>query len=282
MKLGAHLSIAGGMHLALLRGSRLGCDTVQIFTRNCVQWRSVRLSTAEVKAFQAARERLAIEPVFAHSAYLINLASSERTIYAKSFLAFADELERAALLRLSFLVFHPGAHGGKGEKKALERLIGALNELLSKSPGQPLAVVETTAGQGTSIGYHLEHLAEILQRCRYPEKLGFCLDTSHLFAAGYDMRNQKALDEILHQFDSLIGLKHLSVIHLNDSLKPLGSRIDRHTHIGKGFLGVDAFQCIVNDARLQEIPMIIETPKLSAEGREMDEANLKVLRSLKR
>jgi len=282
MKLGAHLSIAGGFHLALLRGSELGCDTVQIFTKNSVQWRAAPITPVELNSFLAARECLRIEPVFAHSAYLINLASPDRKIYARSLQAFAVELERAALLDLPFLVFHPGSHAGKGEREGLERLIRALDELLCDRASGPLAVVETTAGQGGCLGYRFEHLAEILQKCKYPGRLGFCLDTSHVFAAGYDIRSLSGLEETLSQFEMLVGLRHLAVIHLNDSLKPLGSRIDRHTHIGEGYLGLQAFAQILNHPRLRHLPMVIETPKLSAEGKDMDRTNLTILRSLKR
>ncbi|RMF88366.1 MAG: deoxyribonuclease IV [Nitrospinota bacterium] len=277
MKLGAHMSIAGGLARALQRGAMLGCNTVQIFTKNANQWRAKPLSPAVIAAFLQAKAVSAIDPVIAHDSYLINLASPDDQIFQKSLHACHMEMERCECLQIPFLVMHPGAHKGKGEEEGIRRIVQALDHLHARTDEFRLKLtLETTAGQGTAIGYRFEQLAQILARVQKPDRLAICLDTAHIFAAGYDIRTPAAYQATLKAFDQTIGLERLAVIHLNDSQKPLGSRIDRHAHIGQGYIGKEGFVQIVRDPRLAHIPMILETPKED----DADRRNLALLRKL--
>lgn len=279
--LGAHMSIAGGVPKAIARGEALGCTAIQIFTKNASQWNAPSLTEDEITEFKAEQRRTRIH-VVAHDAYLINLASSDTDLLAKSRLAFLEEMKRAEALGIPFLVMHPGAHTGAGEDAGLKLMAESFNFLLRETTGfQVRIAVENTAGQGTVVGYTLEHLGRILGETIESERMAVCLDTCHAFAAGYDLRDSSGYDEFMAKFDSMIGLDLLKVMHLNDCKRDLGQRVDRHEHIGKGTLGLECFRSIMNDPRLRRVPKLLETPKL-LDGKDMDSVNLGILRELAR
>ena len=275
---GAHMSIAGGIHLAFDRGLRAGCLTLQLFLKNSTQWKGKTLVEPDLLLFKEAQSRSGIRPVLAHSSYLINLASPDPALRRKSLAAFEDEMERARLLGVPFLILHPGAHMGAGEEKGIVRVAEGLEEALERIGPPVMILLENTAGQGTSIGHRFEHLAAILRRVRHPDRVGVCIDTCHTFAAGYDIRTRKGYMGTIDEIDRLIGLHRVRAIHVNDCKRELGSHVDRHTHIGQGFLGMDAFRFLVNDERFAGVPKILETPK--GEDLKEDLMNLATLRSL--
>jgi len=281
-EIGAHMSAAGGVSRALDRGDALGLDAIQIFTENASQWRSKPLGDKEKERFFRRREETGITSVIAHDSYLINLASPERGLFERSLAAFEEELSRCEALGIPWLVMHPGAHRGSGEPEGINQVGKAIRLALLESGTSHVSVlVETTAGQGTQLGYRFEHLRDILDEAAVPERMGVCLDTCHIFAAGYDIRDREAYDKTLHAFDDIIGLEHLKALHVNDSKKELGSRVDRHEHIGRGQIGVQAFAYFLNDARLVSLPFILETPKADPETQiEMDVINVSLLRKL--
>ena len=282
MLLGAHMSIAGGVANALLRGQQSGCDTIQIFTKNNNQWRATPLTDREIRTYRENREMTGIWPVVAHDGYLINVASPKRDLYRKSLEALRIEVERAAALEIPYLIMHPGAHVGAGEADGIKRVVNALDVVLDRTKGFPVVIcLETTAGQGSSLGYRFEHLAAIREGVAQRERVGVCVDTCHIFAAGYEIRGRKAYEQTMRHFDDVIGLKHVKCIHLNDSQRELGSRVDRHAHIGQGHIGLEGFRPCLNDPRLRHIPMILETPK-GEDPAAADRRNLGVLRSLVR
>lgn len=279
--LGAHMSIAGGCHHALLAAESHGCGTVQLFTKNASQWDARDLDAAAIAEFRRTLRRTGLRLPMAHDSYLINLASPEEGLYRRSVEAFVKEVERAEQLGIRYLVMHPGAHVGSGEEAGLGRVAQALDEVHARCPGFRVRVLlETTAGQGTCLGHRFEHLARILAKTADPERLGVCLDTCHVFAAGYVLAPEKEYRATMRAFDEVIGLKRLKAFHLNDSLKPRGSRVDRHAHIGQGELGVEPFRLLLNDRRFAHRPMVLETAKEDAEGRDMDAVNLAVLRNM--
>ena len=262
MRLGSHMSIAGGLDQAPLRGRQAGCDTIQVFTKSNRQWGARPLSDCEVEAFKANLAATGIGPVVAHDCYLLNLAAPRAALWRKSVAAFRVELERAERLGIPYLVTHPGAHLGRGEADGIARVAEALNLLHAALPSARVQVLlETTAGQGSSLGYRFEQLAAILAGVERADRLGVCLDTCHVFAAGYDIRSAEGYRRTLRELDACVGLRRLKAIHLNDSVQGLGSRVDRHAHIGVGRLGLEAFQLILNDRRLRRVPMVLETPK---------------------
>ncbi|NJP07561.1 MAG: deoxyribonuclease IV [Chloroflexaceae bacterium] len=280
MPFGAHMSIAGGIARAFGRGEQVGCETMQIFTKNERQWKPKAYTAEEIETYVQEQQRTQIQPVVVHDSYLINLATADPDLWEKSLAAFAGELERCALLGVPYVVSHPGAHTGSGEDAGIKRQAEALNRLFDEGVGNSVMVLlETTAGQGTVLGWRFEHLAQIRERVQHAERIGICLDTCHIFAAGYDIRTAEAYTQTFADFDRTIGLEHLKVFHLNDTQHQLGSRRDRHQHIGQGHLGIEAFRLLVNDPRFREHPMIIETPK----GKKMteDTENLTLLRSLR-
>jgi deoxyribonuclease-4 len=278
--LGAHMSIAGGVDLAPLRGQQVGCRTIQLFTKSSNQWRARSLPADEIDRFHANLRAAAIAPVVAHGAYLINLASTDPALHQKSMAACLEELERAEALGIPYLVIHPGAHMGAGEEAGLQQVANSIRELLKRTKGYRVrAVLETTAGQGTTLGHRFEQIALLLNQIDLSERTGVCLDTCHLFAAGYDIRTPDGYANVLKLFDQVVGISSLKVIHLNDCKKELGCRVDRHEHIGKGAIGLDAFRCLVTDPRLRGIPMIIETPK-DGDFITADCRNLKTLQDL--
>jgi len=278
---GSHLSVSGGVHKALLEAERLGFDTVQIFTKNQQQWRASPLDPEEVRRWGTHARRMKFNRTVSHDSYLINLASMDAALWDKSIDAFAEELRRCVTLEIPYLVTHPGCHMGAGEEAGLKRVAEGIDRVHDIVPAAPtLTCLEITAGQGTSLGYRLEHLATIIETVKAPERLGVCLDTAHLFAAGYDIRGP-GYAAFRKELAKTIGLKRVKVWHVNDSKKDLGSRVDRHEHIGRGMIGLDGFRPLVRDEAWEKIPKILETPKAKDDaGRDWDAVNLETLRSL--
>lgn len=280
---GSHLSIAGGYYKAVEAANRLGLDCVQIFTKNNNQWRAVPLVDEDVSRFQCALAQLKISHPIAHDSYLINLGSQDAELWNKSVDALVVELERAARLGIPHVVAHPGSHGGAGEEAGIARIVQGLDRALKATAKLPVTVaLETTAGQGASVGHRFEHLGEIIRGCAYPQRLTVCLDTCHVFAAGYPLAPRKSYEETWKAFDKEVGIDRLVAIHVNDSKKDFGSRVDRHEHIGLGKLGIEPFKLLVNDARLKDTPMYLETAKEiePTSGEDWDLINVRVLRGL--
>lgn len=277
--LGAHMSTSGGISNAFDRGATVGCETMQIFTKNQNRWQQKPTPPEEITRWQERQAATGIAPVVSHAAYLLNLGTPAEEIWNKSVAALADELTRGEELGLLGVVFHPGAHMGTGEDAGLARIAQGINEAHRMTPGyKTLTLVEHTAGQGTALGYRFEHLQAILRSVEQPERLAFCLDTCHLFVSGYDLRTEQAYADTLGQFEELCGLDRLACFHFNDAKKPLGSRVDRHDHIGTGQLGLAAFGFILNDPRLAKVPKILETEK--SDDMHEDVENLAALRRL--
>ena len=277
--LGAHMSIAGGLHLAFTRIRKVKGEALQIFLSNQRQWRTPPLTSEMIRDFRLQWQKNKQMVVAAHDSYLVNLAAPDQTLAAKSVAAFADELQRAAILGIPFLITHPGSHRGEGVEAGLERFIVNMDRAITQSETSTVTIlIENTAGQGTNLGSTFEEIAFILNASQYGEGLGVCFDTSHAFAAGYDIRTRTTYEHTFSKFDQVIGLERLEFFHLNDSKRPLGSRVDRHQHIGKGEIGLAGFRLLLNDPRFQQHPMVLETPK----GKELkeDKKNLKVLRAL--
>jgi deoxyribonuclease-4 len=277
--LGAHMSIAGGLHRALERGKAVGCSVVQLFLKNQVQWRGKPLSPEDVREFKRAQEATGIRLAFAHATYLINLASPADSDRKRSVEAFHDELERAEALDLPFVVIHPGSHKGSGVAAGIARIIGALDDLSERTRGCGVKIcLENTAGAGNTVGAKLEELGQIVGRAQFPERLGICLDTCHLFAAGYDIRRRAGYEAAMATLGRSVGADMVLACHLNDAKAGLGSGLDRHEHIGKGRIGLGGFRHLLNDPRFAAVPMVIETPKVD----DWDVKNLAALRKLRR
>ena len=277
--LGAHMSIAGGLHLAFARIQEVQGESLQIFLSNQRQWQTLPLTSQMVEDFRQNWKENDYMPVAAHDSYLINLAAPDPTTLERSVAAFADELQRAATLEIPFLITHPGSHRGEGVEAGLERFAENMDRAITRSKTSTVMVlIENTAGQGTNLGSTFEEISFIISESQYGERLGVCFDTSHAFAAGYDIRTRVTYEDTLSTFDQIIGLERLRFFHINDSKRPLDSRVDRHEHIGKGKIGLKGFRLLLNDPRFRQHPMVLETPK----GKELkeDKANLKVLRSL--
>jgi deoxyribonuclease-4 len=273
------MSISGGVDKAIDRGQEVGCDTIQIFTRTPRQWMMREFSQEEVEGFKRKREETGINPVFAHDTYLINLGSPDEELWKRSIAVFEDELARCDALGLPFLVVHPGSHVGQGEEAGLTRIAEALSLVLAKKPEYRAKIVlEITAGQGDTLGYSFPQLARLIELTEGGERLGICFDTCHALVAGYEIRTPEGYEATFDELNELIGLERLKVFHLNDAKGDLGSRLDRHQHIGKGYLGVDPFRMLLNDERFRGLPMVLETPK--GPKVEEDKENLRVLRSL--
>jgi deoxyribonuclease-4 len=275
---GAHVSIAGGLHKAFERGSRLQCRAIQIFLKNSNQWNAKPLTEQDRALFEEARKNSRIRFITAHDSYLINLASPDPDLYRRSLDAFIDELRRANFLGVPYLVMHPGAHVGSGAEAGLSRVAKALDRALKIVEPPVQILLENTAGQGSSLGHRFEQLADLLAQIRDSDRIGVCLDTCHLFAAGYDIRTKETYAGTMREFSRRIGIRKIRAFHVNDSKKDLGSRVDRHCHIGKGCIGLDAFRFLMNDPRFQAVAKILETPK----GPDMQEdlMNLATLSSL--
>jgi len=280
-ELGAHMSIAGGLPLALERGQALGCHAVQIFLKNQRQWAARPLGDDEARAFRAARRASGIAAVFAHASYLINLATPEPTAWRQAVDAFTDELERGEALGLGCVVIHPGSHLGAGVEWGLGRVADAVREALRRTRGYRVRIaLENTAGAGGGLGRTLGELGALLDRAERPRRLGVCLDTCHLFAAGYDVRTAIGYEAAIAECAQAVGLERVLAFHLNDGKAPLGSGLDRHEHIGRGELGLAPFRSLLNDRRLAAVPKVLETPKEPEPV--ADRRNLATLRRLRR
>jgi deoxyribonuclease-4 len=279
---GSHLSIAGGLHNALLKAEELKCETVQVFTKQPQQWAAKPLEPEAIKEFRTHADRLKFKQIVAHDSYLINLAAADNAMWKKSVEAFAIEMERCDQLQINYLVTHPGAHCGSGEACGTAKVIAALNALFDQQKnGQVQVLLETTAGQGSCLGCKFEQITEMIDGIEQKHRVAVCVDTCHILAAGYDITTTKGMHRTLQLMDQTFGLKRLKVWHLNDSKKPLASRVDRHENIGRGFVGLPAFQVIATDPRFKNIPKILETPKEPApDGKDWDIHNLNVLRTL--
>ena len=273
------MSITGGVHMAIERGRSIHCTAMQMFVKNNMQWFARPLRQEEIRDFLNHAQRGELLSIFAHANYLINLAATNPQFHANSLRALAEELTRADQLELPFLVLHPGAHLGAGEEAGLEKIAKSIDRVLAKIPKVKTKIaLETTAGQGSCLGEKFEHFAYIIDNVREPDRLCVCLDTAHVFAAGYDIGSEKAVRQTFREFDRAVGLDRLAAIHLNDSKTARGSRVDRHEHIGQGQIGLDAFRFIMRDRRFRKIPKVLETPK----GKDLaeDVVNMKTLRDL--
>jgi deoxyribonuclease-4 len=254
---------------------------VQLFTKNNNQWRAKELSDDDVAKFHTALKELKIVHPLVHDSYLINLAAPDETLWRKSVESFREELRRAERLGICCVVTHPGAYTNTSEQIGIARVVQALDEIYGRQPQiKARCLLETTAGQGSSLGWRFEHLAEILSRVQSPQMLGVCVDTCHLFAAGYPLSPKKAYQATWRQFDTIVGLEQIQAFHLNDSKRELGSRVDRHAHIGEGCLGLEPFRLLLNDRRFRHVPMYLETPKGTRDGMNLDVINLRTLRGL--
>ncbi|UCF39333.1 MAG: deoxyribonuclease IV [Acidobacteriota bacterium] len=273
------MSVAGGLTNAVDRAIEVDSNVLQIFVKNASRWIGPELTDEAVGEFRASRESAKLKCVTAHASYLINLATPAEELWVKSVDAFVNELERCERLGVEYLVVHPGAHVGSGEEQGIARIAEAIERIHSRTEGYNVRIaLETTAGQGTTLGYRFEHFRDLFALVRRPDLLEICGDTCHLFAAGYDLRNGEEFERVLDDFDRCIGMEKLKVFHLNDSKRELGSCVDRHEHIGKGCIGLEGFRCLMNDDRLSSVPKILETPK--GDNDEFDQINLDLLRSL--
>ena len=278
-RLGSHISIAGGVDRAVLTAREVGCQALQIFVKSSNQWRAAPFRDGEVERFRAHLADTGIGPVVAHDSYLINLCSPEDSLWEKSIGAFQAELDRCEVLGVPYLVTHPGSHTGAGEDAGLSRLIQAIDRVHASRPQHQVQILlETTAGQGTGLGHRFEQLGKVLRQVAAPKRVGVCLDTCHVFAAGYDLRTPDTYRETMERFAEAVGLEKLKAIHVNDSKRELGSRVDRHEQIGQGQIGVEGFRMLVNDRNLSSVPMLLETPK--GPDYAEDRVNLALLRSL--
>jgi deoxyribonuclease-4 len=273
------MSIGGGVYRAIERSRSIDCTAMQIFVKNNMQWFARPLLSEEISAFLDHVQRQELQAAFAHANYLINLAATNPQFHANSIRALSEELLRADQLELPFLVMHPGAHLGAGEAAGLAKIIGSIDQVFAGLPKIKTRIaLETTAGQGSCLGHRFEHLGAIIANVREPERLCVCLDTAHVFAAGYDIGTETGTRKMFREFGRVIGLDRLAALHLNDSKTARGSRVDRHEHIGKGTIGLEAFRFIMRDRRFRKIPKVLETPK----GKDLaeDVENMKTLRGL--
>lgn len=259
--IGAHTSAAGGVHQALLEGVSIGATTIQLFTANQKRWEGKSLADAEVDLWFETLEKHPLEMIMSHDSYLINLGSSKSEILHKSRQAFKEELKRCHRLKIAFLNFHPGAATDSTPEACLDTIVESLLEIEDLAAiGPTRLLIEATAGQGSSVGYRFEHLAYILEQVHRKIPVGICIDTCHIFAAGYDIRTKEAWDATLKELDKVVGLNYLYALHVNDSIKPLGSRVDRHAPLGEGQIGIDSFKVIMQHPKLRDIPKYLETP----------------------
>ena len=279
--LGSHMSIAGGYYKALERGAAVGCDCVQIFTKNNNQWRAKPLVPEDAARFRQAMDQTGIRHTLSHASYLINLASPKPDLRRKSIDALVVELERADFLGVPNVVVHPGSYTTSTIEEGITAIVGSLDEILKRTARlRSFLLLENTAGQGTNLGYDFAQLGEIIDRVPSPDRVGVCIDTCHAFAAGYPLGSRKEYLSTIREMDRQFGLKKIEAFHLNDSKRPLGSHKDRHEHIGKGEMGLEPFRHLVNDRRFRNVPMYLETEKGTVDGVDADERNLACLRSL--
>jgi deoxyribonuclease-4 len=279
--LGAHESIAGGYYKAVEIARRLGADCVQLFTKNNNQWRAKPITDEEAALFRATLKKLKVKHPLSHASYLINLAAPDAELWKKSIDSFVVEMLRAEQLGIPYVVVHPGAYTTSSLEVGLKRVAAALDEVSGQTRGIAAGMLlETTSGQGSCLGCRFEHLAEIMDSVRDPERVAVCVDTCHIFSAGYAMRTEEEYLATMKQLDKIVGLRLVKAIHLNDSKAKFGSGVDRHAHIGRGEMGLEPFRRLLNDPRFRRVPMYIETKKEQENGRDLDEINLEVLRSL--
>lgn len=277
--LGAHMSIAGGVGNALLDGKKVDCEAIQIFTKSARQWDGKPYTKEEIEQFRINQKKTGIGTVIAHDSYLLNLGSPDADLRKRSVRAFIDELERCETLGVMNLVAHPGAHVGAGELQGIKNIAKSLDDVHKACPGYHAKVtLEITAGQGSNLGYRFEQIGDMIDATKDSDRIKVCFDTEHAFAAGYDLRTKEGYDRTFTEFDEAIGLDRLAAFHLNDSKKEFHSRVDRHEHIGKGFIGVEAFRRLMNDERFWGLPMCLETPK--GPDLKEDRVNLALLRKL--
>ena len=277
--IGAHTSISGGVPSSVDLAEKLNFSAMQIFSKNNNRWAAKPFSESLINEFKTKLSASGIKTTVVHDSYLINLCSLNEHLLEKSRAAFLDELIRCEQLGIPYLNFHPGAHGGAGEEDGIKLIAESLNIVHDKTKNFKVSsMLEVTAGQGSAVGYKFEHIKKIIDLTEQKERMSVCIDTAHIFAAGYDIRTPKAYEKTMKEFDDIIGLDKLKCFHINDSKKEFGSRVDRHEHIGKGFIGVEGFKNIMNDKKLEKVPKILETPK----GKEQleDVENIKVLLSL--
>lgn len=275
--LGAHMPTTGGLYRAITSGHEIGCTAVQLFTASPRQWRARPLSDEDISAFARAREETGIDTVISHDSYLINLAAPGEDILQRSREAFLEEMQRAEALNIPWVVTHMGSYLDSSEEEGLAVLGESVHLLLQQTEGMRVGIaLETTAGQGTNLGYRFEHLARIIDMAGGSDRVGVCFDTCHVFVAGYDIRTPETLSATLDEFDRVIGLERLKVIHVNDAKKSLGSRVDRHEHIGEGELGLETFRILLHEPRLAHVPVILETP----DPEKMHPVNLQRLKEL--
>ncbi len=277
MRLGVHVSIAGKIYEAVDRAKALNCECMQIFSRNPRGWQATKLDKADVEEFKKRRKEAGITPLVVHIPYLINLASPEDRLYEKSIQAYLEDIRRADLLSAEYFVTHLGSHKGKGRDLGIDRFARALDKIIKELKPKVKILLENTSGSGNWLGGDFEDIAEIMTKSHQKDKLGLCFDTCHAYAAGYDIKNKKGLDETLKKIDKLIGINKLKLIHINDSKGDLGSHLDRHQHIGKGKIGRDGFRLILHHPKLRDLPYVLETPK---EDIKSDPMNLKTVRSI--
>ncbi len=276
------MSVAGGLQHAFSAGLAAGCDCLQIFVKNQRQWKAPQLTDQQIALYKEAESATMLAPVVAHATYLLNLASSDATTRDTSIRCITDELQRCEALGVMGLIFHPGAHLDDTMEAGIKRIAKALDQVHRTCSGfNTMILLETTAGQGTAIGWQFDQIANILDQTKAPDRLGVCLDTCHLFAAGYDFRSAEGYETMIGEMDDTFGVKSIKCIHVNDSKRECGSRVDRHEHIGKGKIGKQGFAHFVNDKRFAGVPMILETPKgKDGRGSDLDKVNLKRLRAL--
>lgn len=279
--IGVHVSISGGVRNAPLRGHELGCACVQIFTKSNMQWAVRPLEKTDIEEFKSNCAKFEIDPVMAHDSYLINLCATDPALAQKSFESFVVELQRCQQLGIPGLIMHPGSHTGAGEEAGLRNVIKAVNDAIALTSDSSVRVLfEATAGQGSNLGHRFEQLAQLVEGVAHPERVGVCLDTCHIFAAGYDIRTATGYRQVMEEFDKIVGLRHLRAFHFNDAKGELGSRLDRHEHIGQGKLGAEAFSFILRDPRFEDVPKLLETPKGKKGKEDWDAVNLATLRRL--
>ncbi len=277
--IGTHVSARGGLHCAHERGARIGCTTIQVFTKNSNQWEGRPIADEDVQKYKTAQGKATIAPVVAHAAYLINLSAATPVLLRRSRKALEDELRRCEAFTLHGLVVHPGAHMGQGEQEGIRRITESINYVHEKTDGfRTLTILETTAGQGSSLGFRFGHLRAIIDGIEQKHRMAVCIDTCHLFAAGYPVHTESGWDSTMREFDETIGFRRLAVVHVNDSAREFGSRIDRHEHIGRGQIGREGFRMLMTDPRFRPLPKILETEK--SEDMHEDVENMAVLRSL--
>lgn len=277
MRIGVHVSIAGRIYEAIDRAKELGCETIQIFSRNPRGWAATKLDPKDAAEFRKRKEESGIFPILVHIPYLINLATPDDKLIKKSMTAYIEDLERTDALGAEYFVTHLGSHVGSGEDAGIKRFSESLNAILKKAKPGCMVLLENTAGSGNNLGYRFEHIKRIISGIKDKKRIGVCFDTEHAYGAGYDISTKKGLDETIKEFDRFIGLDRLKAIHFNDSKVKLGSRVDRHEHVGKGDIGGEGMKRIINHPRLRHLPFIMETPKKKPTD---DPMNMRVARSL--